>query len=208
MRVPGRLRRLAAPEDPAALITAWAGGTLRSLLVAVALSITAANGHAQTTVAGITLQDRVQLDGNELALAACGVRETLWIDHYLAALYLPVDAKPAASMTDPDQPLMIVLHVLSTAFMPDRIPEQWREPLREELRSDPLSSIRRTYEELAAQDRIQVAYSPGSGVTLSVNGRAITTEPGHALIASMLATWAESDPISGKLERLLLKNPC
>ncbi len=208
MRVPGRLRHQAAPEKPAAPLAAWAGGTIRSLLVAVALSMTATNAGAQTTVAGITLRDRVQIDGNELALAACGVRDTLWIDHYLAALYLPAGVKPSAAMVDPDQPLLIQLHVLGTSLMPDRIPEQWREPLQEELRSDPLSTIRRTYQNLGAGDRVGVAYSPRSGVTLSLNGRAVTTEPGHGLIDSMLSTWAETDPISGKLKRLLLEHPC
>lgn len=67
------------------------------MLVAIAMSITATNTGAQTTVAGI--------------------------DHYLADLYLPADAKPSAAMTDPDQPLLILLHVLSTSLMPDRIPD-------------------------------------------------------------------------------------
>ena len=53
---------------------------------------------ARAVVAGVELPDEVQVDGLALALASCGVRDTLWVEHYVAAVYLPPDAPPATTI--------------------------------------------------------------------------------------------------------------
>lgn len=103
---------------------------------------------------------------------------------------------------------MILLHVLRGASLPDRIPQEWREPLREELGRDPLARVRAAYAELASGDRVRVTYQPGTGVTLAVNDRVVASEPRHDLIDSIQRTWADGDPLSGKLRRLALNYPC
>ncbi len=43
---------------------------------------------------------------------------------------------------------------------------------------------------------------------MAVNGHVVAEVPGHGLISAMLQAWADEDPISGKLHRLLLQHPC
>ena len=178
----------------------------RALLVACLLIPEIA--FAGTVVAGVELPDEVRVDGQALALASCGVRDTLWVEHYVAAVYLPPHAPRVSTMLDPEQPMAILLHVTSTSMLPEQVPEQWREPLRKELRDEPLSKVREAYSGLSAGDRVRLDYSPKDRVVLSVNDTVITRDASRSLIDSLLRNWAGEDPLSGKLQRLLQKHPC
>lgn len=158
-------------------------------------------------IAGVDLPDEVEVAGQALALRSCGVRDTLWVEHYVAAVYLPPDIPAASAMVDSNQPMVILLHITSTSMLPEQVPEQWREPLRKELSDEPLSKVREAYSSLTVGDRVRLDYSPKAGVGMSVNGTMVTTMS-RGLIDSMLRTWAGEDQLTGKLQRLLLKHPC
>lgn len=196
----------------AACRTAWRtrlrGGALRATAaLALALSLGSSATAAAAVVAGVQLPASVKAFGTELALASCGVRDTLWIEHYVAALYLLPD-QPVVAMRDDAQPKAILLHIVRAASLPDEIPEQWREPLRRELKQDPVARIRTAYSALDAGDRVWVRYAPSEGLSIAVNDRVVARAQSHALIDAMLRTWAGGDPLSGKLRRLLLQQPC
>lgn len=200
------MRRLAA-AGPATAVQPRRWRRL-SVCIASAVLCGAVVAADRIIVAGVELSERMRLGSYELVLASCGVRDTLWIDHYVAALYLPPGLSMVAAMQDPTLPKVILLHIVGTALLPDRIPEPWRETLRDELRREPMARVRNVYRNLAAGDRVRVAYVPNDGVTMAVNERVVARMPDHALFDSMLRAWAENDPISGKLERLLLQHPC
>ena len=166
-----------------------------------------AGAAAAKVVAGVDLPSSMALGEQPLLLASCGVRDTLWVEHYVAALYLR-PGQTIAATRDPAQPIVVLLHVIRGASLPQRIPEQWRTPLREELELEPLARVRAAYAQLGSGDRVVVSYEPGAGVAMAVNGRTVATAPGHELIDSMLRSWADGDPLSGKLRRLALEHPC
>ncbi len=179
----------------------------RSVVLALA-SMLVAGAAAAKVVAGVDLPGTISVAGQALALASCGVRDTLWIEHYVAALYLRPGEPATAAMLDAGEPKAIVLHVVRGASLPEQIPQAWREPLRQELERDPLARVRAAYGALGNGDRVRVTYAPADGVSMAVDGREVVAAPGHDLIGSMLRTWAEGDPLSGKLQRLLLEHPC
>lgn len=53
-----------------------------------------------------------------------------------------------------------------------------------------------------------VGYVPNEGVTMQVNDKVVAQGLRHDLIHEMLEAWAQDDPISGKLRRLVLRHPC
>ncbi len=169
--------------------------------VSAVVLCTAGIAASQTVVAGVALPERTRLGGSVLALVSCGVRDTLWIDHYVAALYLPIGLPSIEAMHNPKKPKVIVLQIVGTALLPEQIPEPWRKTLSEELRRDPLARVRDAYHNLAVGDRVRVTYTPDVGLTMAVNDRVVARTSDHALIDSMLRAWAEKDPISGKLNR-------
>ena len=159
-------------------------------------------------VAGVDVPAHTRLAGQTLELASCGVRDTLWVDHYIAALYLEPGANAQQAMLDAGQAKLVDLRIVGVHRLPDQIPEQWRSALRDELASDALARVRAAYHGLRAGDRVELGYAPGHGVSLSVNARLVAQDAGHGVFAAMLRAWADGDPISGKLHRLLLRHPC
>ena len=179
---------------------------LAAALRAVALVAFAGSAIA-VELAGMHLERTLQVGAERLHLVSCGVRDALWMDVYVAGLYVP-PAAPAEAVADPDRPKAVLMKIVESRYLPEDIPEKWRHTLRAELARDPMARVRLAYDHLRDGDVVTFAYQPGEGVTMSVNGRPVIRASGHQLIDSILAAWAEGDPISGKLQRLRLEHPC
>lgn len=158
-------------------------------------------------VGGVELAERMRVSGYVLELASCGVRDTLWIDHYAVGLYLPKGASPGAA-SDPDRAKAVRMKIISARYLPENIPGKWREALASELQREPMMRVRRSYRKLEDGDVVTFFYLPSSGVTMNVNGDTVIAGRDHAVIDSILSAWAERDPIGEKLHRLELKHPC
>ncbi len=159
------------------------------------------------TLAGVHLEDSLRVGRQTLQLASCGVRDTLWIDHYVAGLYLPPGSSIQAAK-DPRKAKAVRLKVVNARYLPGNIPDKWRGALSTELRHEPMMRVRRAYDGLSDGDVATFTYTPRNGVTMAVNGKTLVHAEGHAVIESILKAWAGKDPIAGKLHRLELQHPC
>ena len=166
----------------------------------------AANATA-AELGGVRLEPNLNVGNQPLTLVSCGVRDTLWMDAYAAGLYVPPGTDTQATR-DPKRPKAVRLKIINATYLPDNIPEKWRSTLQQELKREPMASVRGAYDRLSDGDVVTFAYLPDNGVSMSVNGKQIVQTPGHALIDSILDAWAEKDPVSGKLHRLTLNHPC
>lgn len=162
---------------------------------------------AAATLAGVHLAPTLSVAGQALQLVSCGMRETLWIDHYAAGLYVPPGAS-AQVARDAKHPKAVRLKIIEARYLPEKIPEKWRGALNSELEREPMVRVRRAYGALREGDEVTFTYAPQEGVTMQVNGRAVMRASGHGVIDAILEAWAGEDPVSGKLSRLSLEHPC
>jgi len=142
-----------------------------------------------------------------LLLASCGVRDTLWVEHYAAGLYLRRGAAPQGVL-DPGEPKALRLRVLTTTYLPEQLPGRWRRALERALDADTYARARRSYLRLSAGDTVTIVYLPGSGVSMQHNGRLVAQSDDHRVVEAMLDAWAGDEPIDDKLERLTREHPC
>jgi hypothetical protein len=156
----------------------------------------------------IQVPGALRVGNQSLPAASCATRETLWIHHYAAALYVPPKASPASALQDPKQPKALMVQILSRAFLPKDLPIKWRETLEAYLDLPSFTSVRLAWRELAVGDRVTIAYLPGNGVTLQLNDRTIAHSPRHDVIDALLQTWAENEPLPQRLNRVVARNPC
>ncbi|MBL0423427.1 chalcone isomerase family protein [Ramlibacter sp. AW1] len=170
------------------------------LLCACAFTITAAT--AQTHLPATVVQE-----GKPLKLVSCGVRDSLWIDHYAAGLYI-LPGADVTSVRNPDMPKAVRLKMISMRFVPDTIPEKWLSALADSLPPEPLARLRRAYRGLDDGDTMTVAYGPAKGVVVQVNGKQVTQVKQHAAIDAILSAWAEDQSIESKLRTLMSKHAC
>jgi hypothetical protein len=55
---------------------------------------------------------------------------------------------------------------------------------------------------------VTLAYAPGPGMSLEINGDVVATSRSHALIEALLRTWADDEPVPQRLSTTIQKNPC
>jgi hypothetical protein len=138
---------------------------------------------------------------------ACGVRNTLWIEHYTAYLYVPAGDSIKA-LGDPEKPKMLRMRMLNTLFMPYAIPRKWREALHPVLDGETMKRLQDGYGGLQDGDTVMVTYQPQQGVALRINDRTVVTAKGHAAIDALLAAWAQDTPLEKKLTGTASRNRC
>jgi hypothetical protein len=150
----------------------------------------------------------LQVGNQELTAASCATRDTLWIHHYIAALYVPPRESPVSAVQDPQQPKALQVQILSKTFLPKEMPKKWRQTLERELDSESFGSIRGAWRELSVGDRVTIAYAPGPGVTLKLNDQVVARSPRHTVVEALLQTWADDEPVPKRLQRVVAKHPC
>ena len=156
----------------------------------------------------IQVPGALRVGNQSLPAASCATRDTLWIHHYAAALYVPPRTAPAAALQDPKQPKALHIQVLSRSLLPKDLPVKWRDTLEAHLDLPSFTSVRLAWREVAVGDQVTIAYVPGSGVTLQLNDRVVARSPRHDGVDALLQTWAENEPISERVNRVIARNPC
>lgn len=176
-------------------------------LAAFAIMSAIAGTATAVRLAGVELAVVLNTDAGPLELVSCGVRDTLWIEHYVAGLYVPGgDSVRAAS--DPARAKAVRLHVLDGRYLPKHLPEKWSEALRRELDGSSMSRIRAAYRALGERDILTILYVPQQGVTMWSNDQLVVHAPGHRVIDSILQTWRGNEPVADKLDRLSVEHRC
>jgi chalcone isomerase-like protein len=156
----------------------------------------------------VQVPSAMRVGNRDLPAASCATRDTLWIHHYAAALYVPPRESPVEALQDPQQPKALHVQILSKTFLPKELPRKWREILQQHLDGTAYGAIRTAWRDLSVGDRVTIAYAPGPGVTLQLNDRLVARSPRHDVIEALLQTWAEGEPVPQRVNRAVAKNPC
>jgi hypothetical protein len=175
---------------------------------AAALCLLVLAALALTTAGAIQVPSAVRLGGEVLPAASCATRETLWLHHYVAALYVPRSAAPVAALQDPASAKALQVQILSRLFLPSEIPPKYRFALEQTLDAETLASIRLAWRQLAVGDRVTLAYAPGSGLSLMLNEHLVAKTPRHDVIDVLLRAWADAEPVRERVDRVVARHPC
>jgi hypothetical protein len=163
---------------------------------------------AQPSVAGVTPPAALSVFGRQLQLAGCGARVVLWEELYALGLYLPQSAMERSVVLDPETPKAVRLYALYDGEIPEKIPEQWRRPLRRMLPPDLMDTVQAFFDRLASGDVATIAYAPDEGTAFQINGTPVADTPGHRIIEAMLRLWIGDAPVSEDVRRELLQGGC
>lgn len=183
------------------------GPRVKRVLVALSIAGTVAF-CAWVPARALPVPGMLQVGAQSLAPASCATRNTLWIHHYAAALYVPPRASPALALEDPKQAKALQVQILNKAFLPRQMPSRWERTLQSELDGASLGSIHSAWQKLGAGDRVTIAYAPGPGVSVKVNDRVVAAAPSHRLVEALLHTWAEDEPVRERVSRVVARHPC
>ena|SRR6185503_4676032 len=175
---------------------------MRRVLALSALSV------VLTSATAIQVPGAVRLGGEMLPAATCATRDTLWIHHYVAALYVPPKTPPLAALQDPRRAKAFQVQILSKVFLPRDMPKKYRLALEQTLDGASLAAVGAAWRGLSVGDRVMLAYAPGAGLSLQLNEREVAKTSRHDVIEALLRTWADNEPLPARLNRVLAKHPC
>lgn len=177
-----------------------------SVLLTLLLGITPAPA---AELAGVALDDTVQLADQDLVLNGIGLREFLWIDIYVGALYLPAKTTDPEQAITVDAPKRIVMHFIFRKAPRDKVLATFRDGIAKQDNADQLADRLAGLEamidrDLVAGDRVLLDYVPGEGLTISLAGKPVGTIEGKDFMQAIWRIFLGDPPASRKLKEGML----
>lgn len=158
-------------------------------------------------------QPRARLDGVELVLNGAGLRNFMFFDIYVAALYLPKRQADAHAVLRHDLPRRMRITLLREVSA-ERDVEFLLGGLEDNNTPEELAAIQVSLDQFLHMIRalgtvtkgsvVQLDYLPDVGTRVWLNQRLLGTVSGAAFNRALLKIWLGEQPIQEKLKKALL----
>lgn len=171
------------------------------------LLLAAAQPAAAGSLADVTLPDTAAVGGKSLVLNGMGLRTKMFIKVYVAGLYVEAKNKNAAALVAADAPKKLVLKFI---YSPSA--SQMQGAFREGYdHNGAPASLKASIEKFLAAvpgakkgDEMAVTYVPGTGTTLSFNGKDLVTIEGVEFMRATFNIWLGPKPPTEELRTGIL----
>lgn len=181
------------------------------VVVALAAFLTLASAALAGDFHGWPLPEKLEEKNQTLVLNGAGFRTKFFLNVYIGALYLKEKSSDARTIIDADNPMGVRMHFtfknvpkkkfLST--LEDGFAKSAKGrvgPIRE--RMDRLFSV--LPEKFKKNDVLDLVYTPGRGVVMTLNGKHLTEVPGLDFKQAMVGIWLGDEPVTNKLKNEML----
>ena len=180
----------------------------RTTFVLICTLAAALQVHAGT-LAGVTLPDTAQVGGKTLVLNGMGIRTKFMVKVYIAGLYLEQKSSDPAAIIKADAPRQIVMkfvHGASKSQMSDAFQEGFENnsPDAAKTLKPDIDHLLGALEPIKDGDQMVFTYVPGTGTTMTINGKDKLTIAGPAFGQLMMAVWLGPKPPNADLKKGLL----
>lgn len=163
-------------------------------------------------LAGVRIDERATArDGTELPLHGAGLREKFFFDIYVGALYLPTTGQPVERILDTDQTGRIEMHFVYDEVTRDQLVTAWEDGFAANNPRAVLDTLGERidrfvdlFPDAAAGDRFTLAYVPGDGTEVRINGQSAGTIEGGGFFRALLAVFLGPEPPDSDLRRGML----
>ena len=185
---------------------------MKSTIIAIAIILTSQFAYAQKTAGGITMPSKIKSEGTGLVINGIGIREKLWIDLYVAGLYLTAETKDAKKIISSNNKMLIKLHIVSGLVSSEKmsasIEESFEtstggktEKLRTRINAFKAIFLKKPIVEGVVFD---ISYVPGKGTMVYTNGKYQKTIKGLDFKTALFNIWLGEIPADEDLKENLL----
>lgn len=162
-------------------------------------------------IAGISMPDRLQADGQSLILNGAGVRTKFFMDMYAAGLYLIKQQHAAEKIIAADEPMALRLHIISGLITGEKMEAATREGFANSTTggtappAEKIESFIAVFREsINKKDIYDFVYVPNSGTQISKNGKLKARIQGRDFKQALFGIWLGAKPAQESLRRQLL----
>ena len=161
-------------------------------------------------LSGIEMSDTVSVDGKELTLNGLGLREKMWIDVYVAGLYLESKTDEAQQILDSDQIKHIRMHFLYKKVGAKKLVAAWNDGIKnnaaaqmDELKAG-LDQLNSWMVDMVKGDEMTFTSIPGKGLAAEVKGEKKGVIEDEAFSKAFWAIFIGDKPPTDALKKGLL----
>ncbi|MDX1349327.1 MAG: chalcone isomerase family protein [Putridiphycobacter sp.] len=182
------------------------------VIIALCLGFSATAQTGGTKVNGIIMPNIVKVDGKYLKLNGAGVREKMFLDLYIGALYLEKKTSNADEIIKSDSYMSIKMRVISGMVTRENMEEAIREGFKKSTNSN-TKSIDSKIDDLINKgfagviekgDVFDLEYIPGKGTHLKKNGKILVVIPGLEFKQALFGIWLCNQPADANLKKKML----
>lgn len=162
-------------------------------------------------VAGVTLPDKLELDGTPLQLNGAGIRSKFFVKVYVGALYLPNKEKNAAAIIAMNAPTRVSMHVLYHEVSKEKLTGGWTDGFENNQSSADLSKLKARLDQFNALfdsvkqgDVVNIDYLPGKGTRVMMNDQIKGIVPGEDFHRAVMQVWLGEVPADATLKSGML----
>ena len=168
---------------------------------------------ASVTIDDIEIPDTLTVadGGPSLVLNGAGIREKLFLDIYIGALYLPAKSADAHAILSGSGPACVAMHFLYKQVSSKKITDAWEDGLAANNSAAGMQALQPQLEKFNTLFRtmhkgevIRICYLPGAGTEVRINGERRGNIKGEAFFHALLAIWLGAHPVSNDLKQGML----
>lgn len=184
---------------------------MKNLILILAVLVTA-TASAQVKIGGVDLPATENFNEQTLVLNGAGVREKLWIDLYVAGLYLDNKTKDASEILNADKPMAIKIHIVSKLITSDKMVDAVTDGFEKSTNGntapiqDRIDSILGFFkEDIKKNDIFDLVYLPSrGGVVAYKNGQEKGLVKGKDFKKALFGIWLSNQSADNGLKDDLL----
>ncbi|MGS0682850.1 chalcone isomerase family protein [Shewanella sp. 125m-7] len=187
--------------------------SLSTLLLAtsvLATSVLVSSSLQAKEVAGVQLDDAINLGSQTLVLNGAGVRSKFFIDLYVGSLYVPQELDSTQAVLDAPSAavrLNITSGMITADKMKDAINQGFADATDDNTAaiSDKIAQFMGLFSaEIVAGDQFTLLADKATGVTAYKNGQAQATIAGEDFRQALLKIWLGKEPAQDSLKDAML----
>lgn len=163
------------------------------------------------SLAGVKLDDTVNVGGETLQLNGAGIRTKFVFDIYVAAFYTAEPVRKVSELVVKDQPMRMAMHFVYDEVSKEKLVDAWNDGFEDNLSEKEFKALRtridlfnRLFETVKAGDVIQLDYIPGKGTFVIINNNNKGSVTGAKFFRALLMIWLGEDPVGDDLKEALL----
>ena len=183
---------------------------MRKLIIAVAALVVAAGAFA-AEVAGVKIDDKATVAGQELVLNGAGLRTKVFLKIYVGSLYVPAKAADLAGVLA-KAPRRIQMNIMRS-LTADQLVDALVDGMKENNSADELAAVKtqtavlvaimKTFNEVKEKDVVTLDFVDGA-TKIGLNGAAKGSIAGEPFNRALTKIWLGDHPIQADLKKALL----
>lgn len=161
------------------------------------------------SLAGVTMDDTVMVNGTNLKLNGLGLRKKLWIKVYVGGLYLEHPTTNAEKASSSKEVKKMVMRFMTNKATKSKMDGGWDEGFEENYAhfdaiKARVEKFKSFFGDMKDGDVVEMTLIPGKGTTVVINGTEKGTIEGDDFQEALVRVWVGPEPPTDSFKEGLL----